>query len=88
MYDSDTGSIETRFLGKPSPPPRIGAIVGDVVHNLRSALDVAAWRLAIVHDEAAARKERNQVSFPLTGCGEESRRRTERSSSSANRRAR
>jgi hypothetical protein len=72
MYnDPDTGSVETRFLGEPSPPTRIGAIVGDVVHNLRSALDVAAWQLAIANDEAAARKKRNQVSFPLTGCAEE-----------------
>jgi hypothetical protein len=35
MYnDPITGSVETRFLGEPSPPPRIGAIVGDVVHNM------------------------------------------------------
>jgi hypothetical protein len=75
MYnDPDTGSVETRFLGEPSPPTRIGAIVGDVVHNLRSALDVAGWQLAIANDEAAARKGRNQVSFPLTGCAEEFKR--------------
>jgi hypothetical protein len=72
MYnDPDTGGVETRFLGEPSPPTRIGAIVGDVVHNLRSALDVAAWQLAIANDEAAARKKRNQVSFPLADCAEE-----------------
>lgn len=72
MYnDPDTGRVETRFLGEPSPPTRIGAIVGDVVHNLRSALDVAAWQLAIASDEAAALKERNRVSFPLTRCAEE-----------------
>jgi hypothetical protein len=69
--DPDTGSFETRFLGEPSPPPRIGAIVGDVVHNLRSALDVAAWQLALNNDEAATLKERNQVSFPLTRCAAE-----------------
>ena len=72
MYnDPETGSVETRFLGQPSPPTRIGAIVGDVVHNLRSALDVAAWQLAIANDEGAARRGRHQVSFPLTGCTEE-----------------
>jgi hypothetical protein len=69
--DPDTGSVETRFIGEPSPPTRIGAIVGDVVNNLRSALDVAAWQLAIANDAAAARKERNRVSFPLTDCAEE-----------------
>lgn len=67
MYDDpETGGVEMRFLGEPSPPARIGAIVGDVVHNLRSALDVAAWQLAIAHDEDAARKGRSQVTFPLT----------------------
>jgi hypothetical protein len=72
MYnDPDTGSVETRFIGEPSPPARIGAIVGDIVHNLRSALDVAAWQLAIANDEAAARNGRNQASFPLTRCAEE-----------------
>lgn len=72
MYnDPETGSVETRFLGEPSPPTRIGAIVGDVVHNLRSALDVAAWQLAIANDEAATHQERSQVSFPLTRCAEE-----------------
>jgi hypothetical protein len=69
--DPDTGSVKTRFLGEPSPPTRIGAIVGDVVHNLRSALDVAAWQLAIANDEAGVLKERNQVAFPLTRCAEE-----------------
>lgn len=29
-----------------SPPLRVGVLVGDIVHNLRSALDQVAWQLA------------------------------------------
>jgi hypothetical protein len=58
-YDPEAGTVQPQFVGDPPPPPRIGTIVGDVAHNLRSALDVAAWQLAIAHDEDAARKRRH-----------------------------
>ena len=57
--------MEPEFRTDPTPPPRIGAIVGDVAHNLRSALDVAAWQLAIANDEDAARERRHLVTFLL-----------------------
>jgi len=60
------GGVETQFYAEPPPPPRLGTIVGDVVHNLRSALDVAAWQLAIDHDEAKARDNQMRIQFPLT----------------------
>src|ERR1035438_395474 len=66
LYDPEAGTLEPQFSANPPPPRRIGTIVGDVAHNLRSALDVAAWQLAIATDQAAALKQRNLVTFPLT----------------------
>lgn len=71
FYDLEAGAVEPSFSANPPPPPRIGTMVGDVVHNLRSALDVSAWQLAIANDEAAARKQRNLVTFSLTRTPEE-----------------
>jgi hypothetical protein len=62
----EPGTVEPEFYAEPPPPARLGAIVGDVAHNLRSALDVAAWHLALVNDAAAARRRPNAVSFPIT----------------------
>src|ERR1700722_9171786 len=36
----------TLKIGKPIPQIRLALIIGDCVHNLRSALDYIAWRLA------------------------------------------
>ena len=65
------GGVEPQFYAEPQPPSRLGTIVGDVVHNLRSALDVAAWQLAIDHDEAKARDDQLRIQFPLTRNPEE-----------------
>lgn len=48
------------------PEARLGAIVGDIVHNLRSALDVSAWQLALQNDADAAQGNPRRVAFPLT----------------------
>lgn len=69
-YDAERGTVAPQFYADPAPPPRIGAIVGDVAHNLRSSLDVAALQLAVANDEAAALKQRHLVTFPLTKTGE------------------
>jgi hypothetical protein len=73
FYDPEASTVEPKFRADPMPPPRIGAIVGDVAHNLRSALDVAAWQLAIANDEDAAREQRHLVTFPLTRGSEDFR---------------
>lgn len=65
FHDAETDAIGVQFHAEPPPPPRLGAIVGDIAHNLRSALDVAAWQLALANDEAAARQQPNLVQFPL-----------------------
>jgi hypothetical protein len=62
---TEGGGIENQFEVDAQPPPRLGTIIGDIVHNLRSALDVAAWQLAIDHNEDAARKKHWRVQFPL-----------------------
>jgi hypothetical protein len=49
------------------PPLRLGAIVGDLAHNLRSALDSITWRLAVAHvgiDTAV--RNRSAIDFPIT----------------------
>lgn len=46
-YDPKTGWCEGFIDNIPQPPPyRFGLIIGDIVHNLRSALDHLAWELA------------------------------------------
>jgi len=61
----EAGVLEQEFEVDPPPPARLGTIVGDIAHNLRSALDVAAWQLALDHDEANAISNQRRVYFPL-----------------------
>jgi hypothetical protein len=65
-FETDAGCHVSRFYELREPDPRLGAIVGDIAHDLRSALDVTAWQLAIRHDRKAAERHRQRVSFPLT----------------------
>lgn len=72
--DADTGEYVYRIysnLKPPVPPPLIaGAMVGDALHNLRSALDLIIWQLAktptkqnqfpIFDDPEAFKKKRNR----------------------------
>lgn len=67
VVTTDGGVASPSFEVDTPPPARLGTIAGDIAHNLRSALDVAAWQLAIDHDEAAARRRHTLVQFPLTG---------------------
>lgn len=63
--DPDTREhvIVVRSIRQPPvlPPIRLGVLVGDVLHNLRSALDHLVWQLAIIGTGPAER--RNQ--FPI-----------------------
>ena len=60
--DSD-GTVSVRLRATHEPPMRLGAIAGDVLHNLRSALDAIAW-------EAVTRSgpppDEKRVYFPVT----------------------
>lgn len=65
-FEADADCHVVRFLELRAPDRQLGAMVGDVAHNLRSALDAAAWQLAIRHDRKAAKASRRQVAFPLS----------------------
>jgi hypothetical protein len=43
------------------PPPRLGVLVGDFVHNLRSALDHVVWQLALTRGDEPS----TELQFPI-----------------------
>jgi hypothetical protein len=48
---------------------RLGIIVGDIAHNLRSALDHLFWQLALVHcggNVPWTEREQRRIQFPIT----------------------
>lgn len=50
--------------GAPSVPAHWTALVGDIVHNLRSALDHLAWQLVLASG-GSPRRERPATAFPV-----------------------
>ena len=54
-----------RLNVREEPPLRLGIILGDVVHNLRSALDHLAFQLALVHTPMMTPKEETRIEFPI-----------------------
>jgi hypothetical protein len=64
-YERDLaeGSIKVRLQADTEPPMMLGAIVGDILHNLRSALDSIAWE-ACQRSGVSPSKE-NDVYFPI-----------------------
>lgn len=54
-----------RFEVCGKPPPYLGTIVGDVAHNLMSALDSIAWDLSAASIPALSEKERQSIGFPI-----------------------
>jgi hypothetical protein len=53
----------------PRPPLYLGLILGEIIHDLRSALDHLAWHLAIQHTEPALVARRgvmNAIQFPIS----------------------
>lgn len=76
--ESEPIDIEPRFEDPPGcwvlrlridryPPLRLSTILGDLVHNARSALDHVAWELARRHlGDTDAEDLRTQISFPIT----------------------
>ena len=73
-FDAATSDWVVVFRVHEEPPSRWGVLIGDVVHNLRSALDHLAWQLVLLNgaeptartqfpiysDEVAYRRERAQ----------------------------
>jgi hypothetical protein len=58
-YDEATHAWEERLHILRQPPLKLGVIVGDYVHNLRSALDQLVWQLVLLAGAEPAR--RNQM---------------------------
>lgn len=53
-----------RILEEPSP--RWGVIIGEVAHNLRSALDHAVWQAALLHlEREPTEEEARNIYFPI-----------------------
>lgn len=58
-YDEKSGEDLYRAQVVRVPPPRISVVVGEIVHDLRSALDHLAWQLT------RADKRTNYTGFPI-----------------------
>jgi hypothetical protein len=55
-------------------PLRLSVIIGDIAHNLRSALDFIAWQLALAHvGRRKAERNRRDISFPIVRTDEDFR---------------
>lgn len=63
-FDPNTGEkvVQLKILKEPKNP-EWGLLLGDMVHNLRSALDHLVWQLVILNGE----KPRRQNQFPIIG---------------------
>ena len=59
--EGNPSKIEYRVVELPVVDPMAGAIVGDIVHNLRSALDHVAWQLVLLDGG----QPNDETSFPL-----------------------
>jgi hypothetical protein len=61
--DPETGDTLAKVVVKRQPPPILGLIVGDLVHNLRTALDYAAWQLVDCNDGRPGRHTQYPISM-------------------------
>lgn len=59
--ESEPGKRLTKLTKAESPPCRLALIAGDVVHNLRSALDLLFWQLVEANEVTPTRQD----SFPI-----------------------
>lgn len=63
--DKETGEYGLRISPVRGVPADWSLQVGDIVHNLRSALDTLAFALATDHIPALTKKESRTVQFPI-----------------------
>ncbi|MCU1492793.1 MAG: hypothetical protein JWO62_557 [Acidimicrobiaceae bacterium] len=66
IADEKAGTIDVVLRADFEPPVGLGAIVGDVLHNLRSALDAIAWEACRRTGVALTAKQERQIYFPIT----------------------
>jgi hypothetical protein len=67
VRDTETDDYCAVLPAVPSLPPRIGAIIGDICHNLRSALDHLAYQLVLFPrvDSGEPKTAENAIQFPI-----------------------
>jgi hypothetical protein len=64
--DQDTGTLYFRVDRIPSQPEYWGLLIGDTLHNLRSALDNGWWQLACHHlKRTPTEEEAKKIQFPI-----------------------
>lgn len=59
------GRVVLSLALKIEPPKTLSAVIGDCVHNLRTALDHLAWQL-VVANGGVPREGEAELSFPLS----------------------
>ena len=65
-YEPDAGCHVARLQIRDTLSDRLDLVVGDMLHNVRSALDHTAWQLARQRfSEKALMKERTNIRFPI-----------------------
>lgn len=68
-FDPDVGCYVAHFHVRRHPPNDLSLILGDLVHNARSALDHAAWQVACLRnaeEDLLKPKTRGLIAFPIT----------------------
>jgi hypothetical protein len=50
------------------PPMRLSVLLGDFLHNLRSALDHLAWQLVLVNGSTPGKRTGFPIYHPFGGC--------------------
>jgi hypothetical protein len=61
-FVTETSELVWRFEVREELPSRWAILIGDIAHNLRSALDYTMWQLVLANDE----QPDQQTQFPIT----------------------
>lgn len=65
-FDQDTGTLYVRVDRNTARPEVWGLLIGDALHNYRSALDHGWWQLACHHlERVPTEEEAKQIQFPI-----------------------
>ncbi|MEM6429306.1 MAG: hypothetical protein AAF708_08720 [Deinococcota bacterium] len=71
--EEDDGDLVYRVKIKSEPPVEWSAIIGDIVHNLRSSLDLLAWQLVIHNGKTPDKSVYFPIGLAETGYGKQLR---------------
>lgn len=67
LFDSHGAipSVRFRYRVSTRPPPRLGLLAGEVVHQLRATLDNLVWALGQVYPSPNNKAKNEELSFPV-----------------------